>query len=162
MGENGYRRLMSKYRIEQMQKMYSDIYEKFEDSKTSRRLFFVPLAPEDRYTEEAEYDKDYNGDKLIDLDEEGDPDECIDYDEDLTSQGNEKESTEEEDLHEIDDLVKAGFLRYKAEKSDDAFGDFDFTDYDEPTSLRLLIGAPDPSKQPKKEKKHGWHRRNAK
>jgi hypothetical protein len=60
MGINGYNRLMSKYRIEHMQKLYYNIYQQFENSLDSGRLTFAPLATDDQYTEDAELTPDNN------------------------------------------------------------------------------------------------------
>jgi glycosyltransferase involved in cell wall biosynthesis len=240
MGINGYNRLMSKYRIEHMQKMYNHIYQQFENNLESGRLTFAPLATGEQYTEEAEYDKDYNGDapppkmaaneptdqpdnlsyrdvELKGLDVElkdsedslGDIDSDLkdfdgdlkdfdgdlkdfdgdlkdfdgdlkDFDDDLKDFDDELKDFDGElkdilrdpdytgkplelsELQEIDDLVTMDNIRFSDKKFDYDYGDYDFSDYDEPTSLRHLIGAPDLSQHPRKEKKHGRNRRNAK
>jgi glycosyltransferase involved in cell wall biosynthesis len=203
MGENGYRRLMTKYRIEHMRKLYNDIYDRFESSLESERLIFAPLAPWEVYTEEAEYDRDYNGDtppvhssdtpyrdrdlvgldkpqrnpddnqKDIDKDLKDLEEDLKNWDDDLTDWNEDlkdsvalrdadyvRKPLNLEELREIDDLVTLEELRGMDKKLDYDYGDYDFSDYDEPTSLRHLVGAPDPSKHPPKEKKHGRNRRN--
>jgi glycosyltransferase involved in cell wall biosynthesis len=168
MGENGYNRLMSKYRIEHMQKLYNNIYNQFESSLETNRLIYTPISEADSYAGEiAEYDPDYDRNYYLGQEQKS---EQLKWDDlrnadDRKDEGdlrNADDRKDGDDLRDWDDLSDLNDLDLSESNGLRDWMDNDCADYDEPANLQRIAEEPDPTKRPKKEKKYGRHRSHSK
>ncbi|MDR0948698.1 MAG: GT4 family glycosyltransferase PelF [Lachnospiraceae bacterium] len=179
MGENGYKRLMAKYQIEHMRKLYRKIYHDFEVGMDTFGMSSVVFVDDDFRNEYAEYDADYDLSDTSDFLITGDSDRVNLENLVYVSPGNEtkefdfeptigKKETETEMVSEDYERLDRGDTRltYSRDlsfdvKNEDDY-DLDFMDYEEPTNLQWMIGVPTPTQAERKETRKQKRKENRK